>query len=271
MPRTTGIAVTPEQLAKADPCGLANQDSLARFGTVSLDIGIAFTDCELTVLIGRHDVVTVQVSFEFAPSADAKPIARNGVTFYGDEDTNWCRRYVVVAERSTIFIAARRSPLPGPACEFADAVVDGMMPQLVRGELKPADPAPKSLAWQDACHAIDFTEIRRVLGRDPVTLTPAYNNQTCTIDTGGQADPSVLVTFTRANRPEADEQTDRKITIDGHEAVTDTWVGGGTGANRTLPSCAAEVLYRPLDRPMGIKQIEQLQVSVYRWNEIRVA
>lgn len=119
VPRTTGIAVTPEQLAKADPCGLANEDSLAKFGKVSLDIGIAFTECELTLVIGRHDVVT---------------------------------------EQSTIFVAARRSPLPGP----------------------------------------DLHDRHR-------------------------RSESVLVTFTRANRPEADEQPDRKITIDGHEAVIDLW------------------------------------------------
>jgi hypothetical protein len=265
VPRTNGIAVTQEQMVKADPCGLVNQDSVAKFGKVSVDIGIAFTECELTVVMAPHDQATVRVAFTFGPLADVKPITRNGVTFYGDEDANWCRRYVVVTEQSTIFVAAGRAPLPGPSCEVADALVDGMMPQLARGELKPAETSPNSLARQDACHVIEFTEIRRLLGRDPIKLIPAFNGQTCTIETGDAlVDPSILVTFTRGSQPKVDEETDRKVTIEGREAVTDTWVGGGTGANRTLPSCAAKISYRPLDQPMGIKKIEQLQVSVYR-------
>ncbi|CAM3599971.1 hypothetical protein KIPE111705_16255 [Kibdelosporangium persicum] len=264
VPPTGGIAVTAEQLAQADPCALMNQDSLAKFGRVSMNIGIAFTECEMTVVMARHDQATVQVAFRFAPPAGAKPISRNGITFHGDEDTNWCRRYIVVSEQSTIFVAASRAPVRGPACEFADAVVDGMVPQLARGELKPAEVSPDSLARHDACHVIEFTEIRRVLGRDPVKLTPAYNRQTCTIDTGGPADPSLLVTFVRGHRPEVDEKTDRAITIDGREAVTDTWAGSGSGANRHVPSCSAELAYRPLDRPMGTKTVERLRVSVYR-------
>jgi hypothetical protein len=261
VPRSSGITITPDQLSNSDPCGLLSPQALSKFGRVSIEMGSRFTTCEGSIRLTDGGTASVSSEFVFEPhdGTSVTPTDRNSVTVYGAQDSNGCRRYIVVSDHVTIAVTAGLARRPDVLCGIADAVIDGMLPQLVRGDLRPAELPPNSLGKQDACRLLDHTEIRRIAGIDPRQVHPSYNGQGCEWNTGTERGPSVNVSFWRTFRPEVDEGTDREITIGGRTAIVDTWVGG----TLKLPSCEVQIVHRPLDRPILAKEVEQLSVSVY--------
>jgi hypothetical protein len=262
LPRSSGITITPDQLSNSDPCGLLSPQALSRFGRVSIEMGSQFTTCEGTISLTDGGTATVSSGFEFKPpeGTSVTPTDRNGVTVYSAAGgSNGCSRYIVVSDHATITVTASLARRPDLLCAIADAAIDGMLSQLVRGELLPAELPPNSLGKQDACRLLDHTEIRRIASIDPRQVHPSYNGQGCEWNTGTERSPSVYVSFWRTFRPEVDESTDREITIDGRTAIVDTWVGG----TLKLPSCEVQIVHRPLDRPILAREVEKLSVSVY--------
>ncbi|MFV2115819.1 hypothetical protein ACFHW0_26270 [Micromonospora sp. LOL_025] len=262
VPRSSGITVTPEQLSISDPCGLLSPPALSGFGRVSIEPGSQFTTCQGAISLADGGTASVSSEFAFRPheGASLTPVDRNGVTVYdAPGDSNGCSRYIVVSDHATITVTAGLARRPDLLCDIANAAIDGMLPQLVRGGLQPADLPADSLGEQDACRLFDHTEIRRMTGIDARQVHPAFNGQGCEWNTGTERGPSVLVSFRRTTQPKIDERTDRAITIDGRTAIADPWVGGAL----KLPSCEVQLVHPPLDRPTSVREVEQLSVSVY--------
>ncbi|MEH1100607.1 DUF3558 family protein [Micromonospora sp. CPCC 205561] len=229
---------------------------------MSTEMGWQYTTCQGTISLTDGGAAMVSSEFRFKPheGTPLTPADRNGVTVYGAPgDSNGCSRHVVVSDHATVTVIASLAQGPDLLCAIADAAIDGMLPQLTRGELQPLVLPPDSLGRQDACRLLDHTEVRRMAGIDARQVHPSFNGQGCEWSTGAERGPSVLVSFRRAPQPKIDEGTDRAINIDGRTAIVDTWVGGAL----KLPSCEVQIAHRPLERPTSTSTVEQLSVSVY--------
>ncbi len=230
-------------------------------------MGTQFTTCDATIRLATGDTAVIGVGFDFDVPTGSTPRNRDGVTVYDDEgDEYWCRHTVVVSDHAVITWAAGvRGGVTGNralSCEIAQTAVDGVLPQLKRGELKPAGLPPNSLGRLDACRLLDHRETGRVPGIDRSRLHPGFNGQHCTWGDPEVSTPSVLVSFNRTAEPRADSPRDRRTTINSRSAVVHPMVGGSNPDSRTLPGCQVRIVHRPLDDPDGVQTIEEVSVQV---------
>lgn len=260
---STGIAVTAEQLADAEPCDLLDARALAKYGRAEVESESEFTGCAAQVFPETGSVIRVRLGFDFTPTnTTLTPRERQGVTVYGDTgDETWCRRSIIVTPTAAINLGVAADDGP-KACPIADAVVDAMLPRLRQGQLPSAGHPPTSLANLDACALLQHTETNQVPGIDRTQVHPGYAGQHCTWGVESVDAPNVFVSFDRTYPRKVAGSDQRLTTISGRTALIDPFEGAENPDYRTLPNCSVEFVYRPLDPPDGDRTVELVQVNV---------
>ncbi|MFI7639269.1 hypothetical protein [Nonomuraea sp. NPDC049400] len=263
VPRSKGIAVTQEQLANSDPCGLLDTRSLSKFGKADIELAFSFTECEAQV-DAVEGLAEVELGFDFGlPRESMKPTVRGGVTVYADsDDPNWCQRSVVVSPTATVNLAVDSGVPAKVRCAIADAAAKAMAARLAKGSLKRAQESPNSLAWQDACRLLDHNETAHVPGIDRTRVHPAFRGQHCTWGEETVDKPNVFVSFSRDFPLKVRGTRDRETVIGGRSAVLRPEEAVDGPDYRTMAGCGVDIAHRPLDRPSDLRTLEIVHVSV---------
>lgn len=175
-PSTVDLIGNPRQ---ADPCALADQNAVRRFGQPRLDSAYGnFNRCDILVDTGAEDPVDVE--FELATAAVPNTV-RPGVF---DVQRNplsdgACDRRVAVTTDYDVWVTAK-SDGPGDLCAIADAATDSAEARLRQGPLParaPADPA--SLINADACTLVDNAALARLPGVDATHPEIGFGHWDC--------------------------------------------------------------------------------------------
>lgn len=261
VPRSDGVAVTEEQLTRADPCGLVDTRSLSAFGQVDVQPGFSFTQCRVTV------AGTAEVQVRFTPELEPRqtpfnPVVRQGVTIYNadvPERDEFCVRAVVLSRSAAILVSSATRNSGVPPCSLADAAIDGMLLPLTQGRVPPLDAAAESLAFRDACTLVDAQQTAAVPGLDRTRLTRSFNGQFCTWGDNSITQPHVSISFSRFF-PTPGEP----ITIGDRTAVRTTLraVEARDRSYTTVPKCSIEFAHRPLDSPGRTITTELVELTV---------
>jgi hypothetical protein len=133
-------------------------------------------------------------------------------------------------------------------CAVADAVIDGMLPELAGGTLKKTALPPESLGRQDACQLLRYSDVRRHVRFRPTELRPEYGRHDCAWTTSPETGPVVRVRFTRDRKPTAFTDTEREIVVRDKTAILNFREGPAVGDTyHELPTCSVELAYQRID------------------------
>jgi hypothetical protein len=260
-----GIAMTPAELADAEPCGLVDVEALSAFGAVTVEQSRSFNECDVKVEKDQYSAtIRFEKKLEMTNQASPPvPSDHGGVTVYdyGTPDTSaGCERNISAFEKAIILIWISQTP-EQITCEIGDAATDGTLRKLARGGLPSAGLPANSLGKLDACKLIEQGEAERVPGIDRSQSHPAYGGQNCTWGAESITEANLFVHFGREEPPSAADG--RETTILGRRAVVKTtpandnsWLIGPSKA-----SCEVNVVHRPAE-PVGAGKVEVMGVSV---------
>jgi hypothetical protein len=262
MPRSDGIAVTPEELTASDPCDLLDPASLKGIGKAETEPGSQFTQCKATISLPDGESPDVQLTFDHhLPRTGMKAARLKGVTVYEAEDENWCQRSFVLSETVTVSLGVGLGVPARVRCPVVGEVAEVVAGRLAKGGLEPAAHPQASLARQDACRLVDHRDTARVIGIDRSRYTPEFGGQGCTWGIETIDKPNAYVSFNRGRTMAPATSADRRTTIAGRPALVQP-EAPVTGENATPGGCAVDFAHRPLDRPTDLYTHEMVHMSV---------
>lgn len=254
VPVDPAIAVTSEQLANSDPCGLLDVDVLSGLGKVEIGGGNLFLWSCYAKISGPGGFATINLDFQselIAESNGESDPAREyrGVTIYGgvkNKDGS-CRRKVAATADAVVILEADGVLNAMDMCKVADLAIEATVSMLLTGDLPPASAAANSLVRQNACSLIKLAEADRIPGIDLTSMRWTYHGQSCTWGGSESKSPVLYVSFTaeKWTGVTGDDPQEKNTTIAGHDAAMWWWDTSDT----QLAGCKVYFSYRPLDEP----------------------
>jgi hypothetical protein len=181
----------------AEPCALADESALSRFGDTELDPAYgAFARCDILVYPGGDLRVDIMISFMPSDVEDAlqDPVPARTVGEIGIAESTRepgdCNRALLLPQSldadTVVWINASIDQGSAPLCAMADAAATSAALQLTtlaengeqisrRSPRMPAD----SLIWQDACTLLNADALTTGPGIDPTESFTGFGGWTC--------------------------------------------------------------------------------------------
>ena len=237
----------------ADPCSLANQSALRRFGGTELDPQYGnFNRCDVLVDTGGEEPVDVEIELAVAdPPHPVRPGVFTVERHPRSDDA--CDRRVPVADDYDLWVTTKVDDPTVDLCAMADAATTSAVARLRKGPLSPRAPFdPASLANADACALLDGKALARLPGVDAVHPKIGFGNWDCrwdsTLDETG-----LHILFDHSQPPSADDGTPTRVSS--HAA----FVQADDYQDR---SCSVKVVHRQISDQGGNPLDEMLIVIV---------
>lgn len=237
----------------ADPCSLADQNVLNRFGSTAVAPQYGnFNRCDVLVDTSAGQQMDVEVEFTVA---EAPEVVRPGVfdVVRNPRNSGKCDRKIPVSDRYDVWVTARLDDLAYDLCTVADTETTAVVAALRRGPLARRPPfAAGSWANLDACALPDHASLAKIPGVDAVHPFADFGNWQCswssTLD-----ETTLQISFEQTQPPTARDGT--PVRLPGRTAFVK--------ANTDQPkSCTARVVGRGFVDRNGGPLVELLDVTV---------
>jgi eukaryotic-like serine/threonine-protein kinase len=228
----------------ADPCSVADEQVLSRFGEASMDRDYGgFNRCDVLVAVSGDDEIDVMFQFDEAAAEETSGPSRV-VRHAPERDSDACDIALTLADQAVLEVTAKSDDdVDTDFCQVADVAADHAESVLAQHQEVPRRPAldPRSLAGADACAMLTAAD----LGGDPaVTPEPGFANWTCRWQSPNGA---LRVIFDRNDLESAREGT--RETESGREVYVEP---EGYGSF----TCVAKVFHLRYQDDFGDSQVE---------------
>lgn len=235
-----------------DPCALADQDAVRRFGNTELNSVYGnFNRCDVLVDTGGEDPVDVDI--ELATAAVPNTVQPGVYTVERHPLSGGaCDRRIPVTGEYDVWITAKTDG-PGDLCAIADAATTAAVARLQQGPLPRRAPfAAGSLGTADACGLVDTTALARLPGVDAVHPEIGFGHWDCRWNST-VSKTSLRVLFDHAQPMSADDGTPTRV------AGRMAFVAPDADADH---SCTVDVVHRETTDANGARLDEVLKVIV---------
>jgi tRNA A-37 threonylcarbamoyl transferase component Bud32 len=244
-----------------DPCALADQAALARFGAAELtaDYG-AFDRCD--VLVQGKDGSTTDVEDEFQNASSPPPPRSSSDTVtmggFGVErpagQPDECDRFILLSGGYSVAISASQDGSNSTElCAMADSATQVAVSALGRGTLPRRHAPAASLVRVNACDLLDDAALAKVPGVNGANPEAGFGDWDCYWENDGDG-PSVELRFDQ-NDPLAAPSDGTQETLGGRQAFVQP---GGDGGD----DCLVRVVTRRFTDASGQPTEELLYLVV---------